>query len=337
MRLHPELQVSQFRCHTKMNEPAHFSRFAISIALRTPPCSSPRFSPLLCLPRELRDYLYDTLFVGSCFQFEQLDLITVLSYDGSTSESRRLPSWLLTNKQILHEGLEQFYRQARGIACRHRTAQNDLENVFRQKSGNKPERPSQRQLIEYPRILMPLHRVRSISITDLELRYYAAFTYTQPRPAPRTVYISSLHMVHPLRRWISAQRGSLKTLKLAFRRPVFFVHPTELEDWQIDLSQIEPIATLESVEFAILSSGEKPTTTEMAFTSTTTCILELVQQELERVAIAWVDPTSKGCVTKRWVTGEEEGGDQAKAAWEYEWHVDARRDIKRRSGKECGD
>jgi hypothetical protein len=88
------------------------------------PINSKDTFPILDLPREIRDMIYDRLFrkivintrsYGMKFravygmEVSELEASTFMWYRHSI---QGLPLWLLSNRQILSEGLEQFHRQA---------------------------------------------------------------------------------------------------------------------------------------------------------------------------------------------------------------------------------
>ncbi|KAJ4340511.1 hypothetical protein N0V87_002496 [Didymella glomerata] len=73
---------------------------------------------LLSLPRELRDQIYDSLWVLT----PKISLLdhpsqgrTICSYKSLSTPESALPSWLLTNKQILSEATEQMIRHGTWI------------------------------------------------------------------------------------------------------------------------------------------------------------------------------------------------------------------------------
>jgi hypothetical protein len=71
-------------------------------------------SRFLDLPRELRDMVYGYLLCDTKIIFKFLDMKIHALYDSEhhhdISASTTLPSWLLTNKTILKEGIERFQR-----------------------------------------------------------------------------------------------------------------------------------------------------------------------------------------------------------------------------------
>ncbi|KAF2826993.1 hypothetical protein CC86DRAFT_455569 [Ophiobolus disseminans] len=81
-------------------------------------------SSFFCLPRELRDQIYDCLFRGCSLTFFNNDVRPDLGvtfhffyqYNG-TRQHQNLPRWLFACKQILNEGLEQWYRGASCSPC----------------------------------------------------------------------------------------------------------------------------------------------------------------------------------------------------------------------------
>lgn len=70
------------------------------------------------LPREIRDELYHRAFDGSHQTIKWRDLRISSWYNKEyTLPAVGLPKWLLTNRQILKEGLEQFHRAADFRIC----------------------------------------------------------------------------------------------------------------------------------------------------------------------------------------------------------------------------
>ncbi|KAJ4368053.1 hypothetical protein N0V83_006408 [Neocucurbitaria cava] len=90
------------------------------------PCAGHATS-LLDLPRELRDRIWDFALVETTVHIEKDNHLITLAYPATTTtnddsqhpndqqatfESQNTPQWLLTNKQFLSEGLDQFSRRA---------------------------------------------------------------------------------------------------------------------------------------------------------------------------------------------------------------------------------
>ncbi|KAF2466871.1 uncharacterized protein BDR25DRAFT_358932 [Lindgomyces ingoldianus] len=87
--------------------------------------------PFLQLPRELRDEIYHWMWVGTVFKYRYSNLLANIgyspdAYNPDAYKSRRLsvtrkfhrqkpalPIWLQLSRQILKEGMEQFYRVAK--------------------------------------------------------------------------------------------------------------------------------------------------------------------------------------------------------------------------------
>ncbi|KAF2740599.1 hypothetical protein EJ04DRAFT_507636 [Polyplosphaeria fusca] len=73
----------------------------------------------LAFPREIRDRIYGFLLEGSSFTFNDTVVddhrlnFKVVYGAGNEGGETRLPLWLISCKQTLHEGLEEFYRGAR--------------------------------------------------------------------------------------------------------------------------------------------------------------------------------------------------------------------------------
>ncbi|KAF2648890.1 hypothetical protein K491DRAFT_722164 [Lophiostoma macrostomum CBS 122681] len=89
---------------------------------------APLPSPLLLLPRELRDAIYSSSFLEGCYVFKQATLTVEVCLGDSIAlgwnidHYRRLPIWLVACKQSSSEGLSQFYHEAicsgfRGMRC----------------------------------------------------------------------------------------------------------------------------------------------------------------------------------------------------------------------------
>ncbi|KAF3010052.1 hypothetical protein E8E13_011531 [Curvularia kusanoi] len=94
--------VTRYRLTSKANQPE-------DIAFR-----------FLDLPIELRDMIYDYVWIGSSITKQRLKykVYTVLyraplwDPDQGRRISRRISGWLLTNKQIMREGLAQLHRES---------------------------------------------------------------------------------------------------------------------------------------------------------------------------------------------------------------------------------
>lgn len=69
-------------------------------------------SPLLALPRELRDKIYHHAFAQCAFESRERDIAFKICY-GRYGAGKKKPLWVLANKQILSEAVTQFYRHAR--------------------------------------------------------------------------------------------------------------------------------------------------------------------------------------------------------------------------------
>ncbi len=64
------------------------------------------------LSRELRDWIYFLAFEPGAHAFVEGGLRFTLSFRKPDADTpHALPPWLFTNKQILEEGLEQYYRE----------------------------------------------------------------------------------------------------------------------------------------------------------------------------------------------------------------------------------
>jgi hypothetical protein len=278
-------------------------------------------SPLLRLPRELRDQIYDTCLHDSCVRIDHIDFFTVLSYDGTKDAVRGWPRWLLTNKQLLHEGFEQFYRQAIGIECEQRTAQTDLK-----KSKPRKGEEGTNLLQEYTNLnpFLGLHQLRAVELNDIQMRYYTKYMAVGRPPA--TLYISSLHTILPLRRWLALHQGSLKALKLTFRRPMLGSYMPLETDWEVEMSQLENLAKLDRAEFAIYDSGH--TFAMIEDPSTVASAVVRMKAELRRICNTLVPHDDGDPIMREWSEYKEEVKTRIQGRIE-EWHVEVTRCVKK--------
>lgn len=165
------------------------------------------------------------------------------------------------------------------------------------------------------------------------MRYYTKYD-SVARP-PVTLYISSLHNIVPLRRWLEMHQGSIEALKLTFWRPAISLVAGQESDWEIEMSQLENMPQLDRVEFAIYDSG--PNFSVIEDPATVGSAVLRIKRELRRIASALVADGDGNTVSREWtefiaerewteVFGEPEWNSQRRVE---EWHVEVKRCAKR--------
>ncbi|KAH7094293.1 hypothetical protein FB567DRAFT_509926 [Paraphoma chrysanthemicola] len=97
------------------------SAFKISAShkkMTSHPASHVTFSHL---PRELRDIVYDRLWSGTLVAFRYKELVVLARYDTAQYYAifNGLPRWLITNRQFLEEGMQQFHYNAQFTVGEH--------------------------------------------------------------------------------------------------------------------------------------------------------------------------------------------------------------------------
>ncbi|KAH7084649.1 hypothetical protein BKA63DRAFT_497962 [Paraphoma chrysanthemicola] len=86
--------------------------------MASPPASQVTFPQL---PRELRDIVYDSLWSGTLIAFRHKKLVVLARYNTAQYYAifNGLPRWLITNRQFLDEGMQQFHYNAQFTVGEH--------------------------------------------------------------------------------------------------------------------------------------------------------------------------------------------------------------------------
>ncbi|KAF2468024.1 uncharacterized protein BDR25DRAFT_358276 [Lindgomyces ingoldianus] len=316
--LYLNIKLKLFKYHSAMVSADSALRLGpSSFNPKTIPATSSLFSNL---PRELRDRIYEYLLHGSCFQFLEHILLVVLANDGSDGSVSGLPLWLLTNKQILSEGLSEFYRHAR---CIRTSMRRDVPLKWCNQC-----KPASGQYSFGDAHLLRVHQIQTIDLDNIEFTYYTKY----PEGTPATLFLNRGYPVLPLDHWLRGQRHSLKNLKLTFLIAGSYPSIYNAEEWKVDLSPMRYLGTPANVEFTIkeprLLKGD------IGHVRACAAVLQLLQMELEFMAKSLVGAEKSGCVVKDWIAlkGKSEG--QYEDTWEHEWHLRVNRGVNRAERRE---
>lgn len=286
--------------------------------------------PFLRLPRELRDKIYDACLQNSCFRIDHIDCFALLSYDDVKSDRRRWlwpqaqnewPQWLLTNKQLLREGFEQFYREATGIEFEHteqfvRRSQNFGQAKLKKRMPRKAEEVTQSPREYSCTDFFPnLHQLRSFDLVDIRLSGYEKYDSEL-----FIVYIASQDILH-LRHWVALHQGSLKALKLTFLKPMSIPYMPQESKLSINMSELENIAMVDQVEIAIYDPGLRGIENDP---TTVARVMAQTKVELKRIVHALVENGNGDTIIREWI--EIKNG-----LWDKtdEWHFEVKRCVKK--------
>ncbi|KAF2111289.1 hypothetical protein BDV96DRAFT_650386 [Lophiotrema nucula] len=254
-------------------------------------------SPLLRLPRELRNQVYDSLFRGSCFKFTRKRIQVTLSYGSPIEASTSLPVWLLTSKQVLKEGLDQLYHTARCTRCLREPNVPGLK--FSLETGRYEKQP---EPVDNPRKLLSLTSIRALDLKDIQLSTYT----THPHVTPATFYICDRDGIRFLLQHLLAEGVTLNHLKLTLTLPTIYEFLYEPEDWKADLFEIEALARAKRVELVV----QEPQMSASRVHDVRACRVAIarLQQELVRAAKSVVGAQDHECTVKNWKTTEHSLG-----------------------------
>ncbi|KAF2792719.1 hypothetical protein K505DRAFT_362634 [Melanomma pulvis-pyrius CBS 109.77] len=186
------------------------------------------------LPRELRDQIYDEVWKKHpMVTFPYRGLKLHIHYDGGHACSKYLPTWLLTNKSMLEEGLEQLARKST-------TYWTPSINFI---TSTKPSP-----------LLVPTH-IRNLNVQLGDLKYTPDKTQP-PSQQPRSATLGVQDWKKTDMECLGSAATELKTLRLKLSlgqtRKLKKRH-----DWTVDLSAIELLASkLEKLEVWIVNYSE---------------------------------------------------------------------------------
>lgn len=274
-------------------------------------------SPLLALPAEVRDRIYDFVLEGR-YEFQEGTIYVTVQYGDPVDESitDKLPNTLLTCKQLLEEGSLQFYRHAVCTSLARRSARS-----------YKTASPKQG--------LFQIHRLRKINLHDSPNTLLFSNRWEDRQvPGELRLQVNS-HSEYKLRvfaAYLRLRENHLKDLTIKFSLRL----EQSLRILHLDLSFLQGFARLERVEFIIeepeLDAGEDQLS-EYDF------LHRQVQLELLKVASSLVSGgdgqgavPSGTCIMKDWIEEEqfEELTKDGSTYWfvDHSWHLECRRGTK---------
>ena len=278
--------------------------------------SSSNASKFLQLPAELRYEIYGFCFSEEVYSFVDAGCkfnISTRSH-GYNERARKLPKWLLTNRQILRESTQYFFEES---MC------------WIWSKAHKAD------MTKGPTSILSLTRVRSLQLTtglsvitmdkSEEKRLAQAAIIFHPH-STYTAYLSSLT------RFSTIDMLHLRVLKLRVNMPYSYSfhrlrYRNTLKSSEVDITALSKLGPgLRRVEFIIpepqvdSTSEDEVLFAEIAYTA--------VQTELENVAKRLVSHEGRlsGYIAKDWLerktfTGHQVlDGDEATVG--YDWHLD---------------
>ncbi|KAL5115020.1 hypothetical protein ACEQ8H_007061 [Pleosporales sp. CAS-2024a] len=158
---------------------SHFSEESLQISQRR---------GLLHLPRELRDQIYHELWDSTILAFRHDDVVTIARCGKYHEDTilNRLPAWLVANRQICNEGMQQFYCDAHFTVGEHYTLPLFLYRECIYGSVIAPPKATQpgechdfkESIIkEITSDLLTLERARRLAVKDLCIQFEAYFPF----------------------------------------------------------------------------------------------------------------------------------------------------------------
>ncbi|KAF2472406.1 uncharacterized protein BDR25DRAFT_392836 [Lindgomyces ingoldianus] len=299
-------------------------------SLKTNPTNA---APFFSLARELRDQIYHYLWREHPVYFFQFSLHIEFSYGAPNKERFSwpwLPSWLLTNKTILEEGIQQFYRQARCIDIRL-TACDARRKCTTSLCACKDKCCGER-----PGHLLDIRRIRTIDrfgCYDLEIhKENGEPSLIAPEAGDRLVPVYARHVDRDLIKTLRDHPNCLRDIHLDIQLPPYLcklgaaesIRPWMMENlkpWNADLSSLETIGKkLDRVEFQI----NYPQMNDRDHTQLKNLVLAFpkLQHELVRVAKVLTSDEAEehGWIVRDFFLSNE--------GLRYEWHVEVKRGSK---------
>ncbi|KAF2191995.1 hypothetical protein K469DRAFT_696061 [Zopfia rhizophila CBS 207.26] len=271
---------------------------------------------LLRLPQELRDIIYDYLFQGACYEFDEYQMSFTISYNDDFDSYSGLPIWLLTCKQILYEALEQFHRQAQCIGYSRRDPE----------SGD-----------DFSSSLVSLYRIRTISAHNLQALVivgdglFDMYRLNDEKKVLATVLPAQVdgyadNMLHALIHHLQLQGTQLKDFTLRLRFPSEFPPAHKVEAWKVDFSLFEKLGALDRVEFLV-----DPPLWEMYpdHIQERATLFPLVQRELLRVGKLLVGLQGVGWAVRDWFGCNDSNNTENCLGIEHEWHLEVKKGVNR--------
>lgn len=199
-----------------------------------------RKSPLLSLPRELRDEIYHNVFDGMLKGFPHGELLSIIATYGVVLDDTRInddyPSsaWYLASKQLAAEAMEQFHRLAEFTVCLE-LPENDPGPLYLM--TDPPYDPSSNQPL--------MQRARHLEILGVEIRSLFLSEH-------EGIIFNNSDRLERLSRIDGILRNgtAVRTLKLEIflKIPLFFERPSGAERYSDVNPEYEPhIALLNSL------------------------------------------------------------------------------------------
>jgi hypothetical protein len=305
---------------------------------------------MLRLPLELRLQIYTHLFQGLHIEWEQLGLLNSLNYIHAPTGYRflpGLPSWLLTSKQILADGLEELYRSSVLSSCLDSLDPARYSREQRVALGGGKDRNLQEDMVR----LLDLRRVRAACIEIAGL-------HVDPWPQRhehRSPTLGLWKRCEPLESFLQIYpaSNSLTSVEITMTLPSTYPLVYKVQDWSVDAKAIASFPTLEHVHFVVRQERRHGLSSVELYPRS---LEELLAEENEKRARGAVLPLLKGvlkgvavdlvgagdeneCNLREW-TVETEGnglgyGDKGvgeivskemwNEIWKLDWHLDVRR------------
>jgi hypothetical protein len=278
--------------------------------------SNSNVSPFLQLPVELRYEIYGVCFSEEVYSFIDAGCKFKISTGshGYHERGRKLPKWLLTNRQILREGTQYFFEKS---VCRIWSKAHRADMAKGQASILSLTRVHSLQLTTGLSIIT-VDKSDKKPLAQAAIIFHPHSTYT--------AYLSSLtkfsaiHMLH------------LRVLKLRINMPYSYSfhrlrYRNILKSSKVDITTLSRLGPgLRRVEFIIPEPQVDSTSEDEVLFAEIAYIA--VQTELENVAKRLVSHEGRlsGYIAKDWLEEKTLRGHQVldgnEAAVGYDWHLD---------------
>ena len=262
-----------------------------------------------------------------------------------------LPSWLLTSKQILADGLEELYRSSvlSLCLCTLNPTRYPRERRIALETGK--DQNVQDDHVQ----LLDLRRVRAVCIESVGLFIDLGPTgheHTRPTLGHRTDRYGSLgHLQSYLQTHLASH--SLTSVELTIILPTVYPLVYKVEDWSVDVKAMAVLPRLEHVHYIVrqkrrhgLSCSDLyPRSAEALLAEENEkrarrAVLPLLEGALKEVAVGLVGAGNEDvCRLKEWSVetegdglgdgdkgiGEIVGKEMWNEIWKLDWHLDVRR------------
>jgi hypothetical protein len=262
-----------------------------------------------------------------------------------------LPSWLLTSKQILADGLEELYRSSVLSLC-HCTinpTRYPRERKIALETGK--DQNVQDDHVQ----LLDLRRVRAVCIESVGLRVDSGPTGHEHTRATLGHRTDGNSRIGPLQSYLQTHLDShsLKSVELTICLPTVYPLVYKVEDWSVDVKAISDLPRLEHVHFIVRQmrrhglscSNLYPRSAEALLAEENEkrargAVLPLLEGVLKGVAVGLVGAGNEDeCRLREWSVktegdglgegdkgvGEIVGKEMWNEIWKLDWHLDVRR------------